>query len=242
MIAIGQSHLQRYIQLDRTVPLHHGVSRTGRQLRTGHRVGVDAIQVPGPAGAQGFGPLAVGAASRPDRMAAADHLLHSRPHRLIVEQLAGRAAAPGTPVLVLIKSTSIEILGAYAPRVAVSRCVLKDMASLMKSAMEIAAIPLHALLPRQAAEGYGPACHSPCGYAVLPLVPRFAAQMVNRPGPQLGGSPIKAAGSTSPESHRRLRPKRDANELVEYCAIPMPTLSPRQDHIESTRPERGRPA
>ena len=61
------------------------------------------------------------------------------------------------------------------------------------------------------------------GYAVFPFVPRLAAQMVNRSGLQLGGSPTKTAGPASSETHRRRRPKRNADDVSEYGAIPVPT-------------------
>jgi hypothetical protein len=61
------------------------------------------------------------------------------------------------------------------------------------------------------------------GYAVLPFVPRLAAQMVNRSGHQLDGSPIKTAGSAAAESHRRRYPKRNADDVFAYGAIPVPT-------------------
>ena len=85
------------------------------------------------------------------------------------------------------------------------------------------ASPLSELLRCQAAEGYRPACFGHLGDAMLPPVPRFAAEMVNRSGWQLGGDPIKPAGSASSESHRRRRPDRNPQDMFEHAAIPMPT-------------------
>ena len=86
-----------------------------------------------------------------------------------------------------------------------------------------AATPLHGFLLGQAAEGDRPACHVHLSDAVLPIVPRFAAQVVDRSRRQLGGSPVKASSAASSESHRRRRPKRDADDMLEHRTIPMPT-------------------
>ena len=55
------------------------------------------------------------------------------------------------------------------------------------------ATPLHKFFLRQAAEGDRPARHRHPRDAELPLVPRFAVQMVNRSGSQLGESVIAAS-------------------------------------------------
>src|SRR6478609_6839501 len=73
-----------------------------------------------------------------------------------------------------------------------------------------AATPLHEVFPRQAAEGDRPARHRHRRDAVLPLVPRFTAQMVNRSGSQHGGGAIEARGAAPAEPHRRGGTERDA--------------------------------
>jgi hypothetical protein len=84
------------------------------------------------------------------------------------------------------------------------------------------ATPLHEFFLRQAAEGDRPARHRHRRDAVLPLAPRFAAQMVNRSGSQLGGGAIKASSPASAASHRRGGTERDADNTLEHRTITMP--------------------
>ena len=81
---------------------------------------------------------------------------------------------------------------------------------------------LHECFSPQAAEGDRPARHRHRRDAVLPLVPRFAAQMVNRSGSQLGGGAVEASSPAPAESHRRGGTERDADNMLEHRTITMP--------------------
>jgi hypothetical protein len=56
---------------------------------------------------------------------------------------------------------------------------------------------------------------------MLPLMPRFTAQMVNRSGRQLGEGALETPGPAPAKSHRRRHPERHANDMLEHRAVPM---------------------
>ena len=60
---------------------------------------------------------------------------------------------------------------------------------------------------------------------MLPFVPRFAGQMIDRPRPQDGRRPIEAAMAAAAETHRRRGAERDAENMLEDRTVPVPANS-----------------
>src|SRR5437588_777200 len=75
----------------------------------------------------------------------------------------------------------------------------------------------------QAVDGDRPARHLHLSDAVLPFVPRFAAQMIDRPRRQWRRRAVEAAGSAPPEPHRRRCPQRNADDMLEHRTVAVPS-------------------
>src|SRR4051812_34560295 len=74
----------------------------------------------------------------------------------------------------------------------------------------------------QATEGNRPPRHLNIGDAVLPVVPSFPGEMINRPGREEHGRTIKTVGVASSKPECRRRPERDPDDMLEHWSVPMP--------------------
>lgn len=57
---------------------------------------------------------------------------------------------------------------------------------------------------------------------MLPIVANLALHMVDRPRREIRGRTVEAAAAPPPETHRRGRPQRDADDMLEDRAVLVP--------------------